>query len=131
MGVPPYNITSAVNLIIAQRLMRVLHKCKVEDDMPREALLQAGFEEEELEVWRIDKPVGCADCNEGYRGRSGVFEVMPITEDIARIILEEGNSMRISQQARVEGINDLRRSALNKVAEGTTDLIETNRITKD
>lgn len=131
MGVPTYNITSAVNLVIAQRLMRLLHKCKQVDDMPKEALLQAGFREDKLDDLRIYKPVGCADCNEGYRGRSGVFEVMPISESIARIILEEGNAMRISQQAREEGINDLRRSALNKVAEGTTDLIETNRVTKD
>lgn len=131
MGVPTYNITSAVNLVIAQRLMRVLHKCKQPDDMPKEALIQAGFVEDEIEDLEIYKPVGCADCNEGYRGRSGVFEVMPISDEIGRIILEEGNAMRISQQARAEGISDLRRSALNKVAEGITDLIETNRVTKD
>jgi len=131
MGVPTYNITSAVNLIIAQRLMRRLHKCKQPDDMPKEALLQAGFREEEVDDLKIYKSVGCADCNQGYRGRSGVFEVMPISDSIARIILEEGNSMRIAMQAREEGINDLRRSALNKVAEGVTDLTETNRVTKD
>ena len=99
--------------------------------MPKEALLQAGFREDEIDDLKIYKPVGCADCHEGYRGRNGVFEVMPISDNIARIILEEGNSMRIAQQAREEGINDLRRSALNKVAEGATDLIETNRVTKD
>jgi type IV pilus assembly protein PilB len=131
MGVPTYNITSAVNLVIAQRLMRRLHKCKQPDDMPKEALLQAGFREDEIDELRIYKPVGCADCHAGYRGRNGVFEVMPISDSIARIILEEGNAMRIAQQAREEGINDLRRSALNKVAEGVTDLIETNRVTKD
>ena len=131
MGVPTYNITSAVNLVIAQRLMRRLHKCKQPDDMPKEALLQAGFKEDEIDDLNIYKPVGCADCHEGYRGRSGVFEVMPISDSIARIILEEGNSLRISQQAREEGINDLRRSALNKVATGATDLTETNRVTKD
>ena len=131
MGVPTYNITSAVNLIIAQRLLRRLHKCKQLDDMPKEALLQAGFREDELDDLQIYKPVGCADCHEGYRGRMGVFEVMPISDSIARIILEEGNALRIAQQAREEGINDLRRSALNKVAEGVTDLIEINRVTKD
>ena len=131
MGVPTYNITSAVNLVIAQRLMRRLHRCKKPDDMPKEALLQAGFREDELDELEIFKPYGCADCNGGYRGRSGVFEVMPITDSIAKIILEEGNSMRIAEQARIEGINDLRQSALNKVAEGVTDLIETNRVTKD
>jgi len=131
MGVPTYNITSAVNLVIAQRLMRRLHKCKQPDDMPKEALLQAGFNEDEIDGLTIYKPVGCADCNAGYKGRSGVFEVMPISDTIARIILEEGNAIRIAQQAREEGINDLRRSALFKVAEGVTDLIETNRVTKD
>jgi type IV pilus assembly protein PilB len=131
MGVPTYNITSAVNLVIAQRLMRRLHKCKQPDDMPKEALLQAGFREDEIDDLKIYKPIGCADCHLGYRGRSGVFEVMPISESIARIVLEEGNAMRIAQQAREEGIDDLRRSALNKVAEGITDLIETNRVTKD
>ena len=131
MGVPTYNITSAVNLVIAQRLMRRLHRCKQPDDMPKEALLQAGFREDDIDDLKIYKPVGCADCNSGYRGRSGVFEVMPITDSIAKIILEEGNAMRIAEQARIEGINDLRQSALNKVAEGVTDLIETNRVTKD
>jgi type IV pilus assembly protein PilB len=131
MGVPTYNITSAVNLVIAQRLIRRLHACKQLDDMPKEALLQAGFQEDEIDELKIFKPVGCNDCHEGYRGRSGVFEVMPITDSIARIILEEGNALRIAQQAREEGINDLRRSALNKVADGATDLIEINRVTKD
>jgi type IV pilus assembly protein PilB len=131
MGVPTYNITSAVNLVIAQRLMRRLHKCRQPDDMPKEALLQAGFNEDEIDGLNIYKPVGCADCNGGYKGRSGVFEVMPISDTIARIILEEGNAIRIAQQAREEGINDLRRSALFKVADGTTDLTETNRVTKD
>ncbi len=131
MGVPSYNITSAVNLVIAQRLMRRLHTCKQVDDIPKEALLQAGFGEDEVDELQIYRHVGCDECNMGYKGRSGVFEVMPVTDNIARIILEEGNSMRIAQQAREEGINDLRRSALNKVAEGITDLIETNRVTKD
>ena len=93
--------------------------------------MQAGFREDDIGDLKIFKPVGCADCNAGYRGRSGVFEVMPITDSIAKIILEEGNAMRIAEQARIEGINDLRQSALNKVAEGVTDLIETNRVTKD
>jgi len=131
MGVPSYNITSAVNLIIAQRLVRNLHKCMQPDEIPQEALLQAGFNEDELEDLNIYKPVGCNDCHEGYRGRSGVFEVMPITEDISRIILEGGDAIGIAKQAREEGINDLRRSALNKVAQGKTDLIEINRVTKD
>jgi type IV pilus assembly protein PilB len=131
MGVPTYNITSAVNLVIAQRLLRTLHSCKHRDELPREALLQAGFDKSELDDLKLFKPMGCSECNEGYRGRSGVFEVMPITDEISRIILEEGNAMRIAQQARKEGINDLRTSALRKVAAGATDIIEMNRVTKD
>ena len=131
MGVPSYNITSAVNLVMAQRLVRCLHACKAEDDMPREALLTAGFGEKEIGDLKTWKPVGCSECNEGYRGRTGIFEVMPISDSIARIILEEGNAMRIARQAREEGLPDLRRAALNKVAEGITDLIEINRVTKD
>jgi type IV pilus assembly protein PilB len=131
MGVPSYNITSAVNLVMAQRLIRMLHKCKAPDDLPKEALLKAGFRQAELKDLQIYKPNGCNDCNEGYRGRTGIFEVMPISDSIARIILEEGGAMRIAEQAREEGVNDLRRSALNKVAGGITDLIEINRVTKD
>jgi type IV pilus assembly protein PilB len=131
MGVPTYNITAAIDLVMAQRLIRKLHKCKIKDDLPKEALLRAGFEESEIKDLTIYKPNGCGDCNEGYRGRTGIFEVMPISDDIARIILEEGNALRIAQQAREEGIKDLRRSALEKVADGVTDLIEINRVTKD
>ena len=131
MGVPSYNITSAVNLIIAQRLVRNLHKCKHPDHMPEEALLEAGFQEDELKGLHIYKPVGCHECHQGYKGRSGIFEVMPITASISRIILEGGDAISIADQARKEGINDLRRSALNKVAQGVTDLIEINRVTKD
>jgi type IV pilus assembly protein PilB len=131
MGVPSYNITSAVNLVVAQRLLRKLHTCKKKLELPPEALLKAGFEKHELEELVLYQPTGCSECNEGYRGRTGIFEVMPITEDIARIILEEGNSLRIAEQARKEGIIDLRQAALNKVANGITDLIEINRVTKD
>ncbi len=131
MGVPSYNITSAVNLVMAQRLVRRLHKCKVKEDLPKEALLRAGFEKPELKDLKIFKPNGCPDCNDGYRGRTGIFEVMPISDSIARIILENGDALRIAEQARTEHCNDLRRSALNKVAEGITDLIEINRVTKD
>jgi type IV pilus assembly protein PilB len=131
MGVPSYNITSAVNLVIAQRLVRTLHSCKKKLEMPPEALLQAGFAREELEDLKLYQPVGCSECNEGYRGRTGLFEVMPITDAIAQIILAEGNAISIAQQARKEGILDLRQSALKKVAAGLTDLIEINRVTKD
>jgi type IV pilus assembly protein PilB len=131
MGVPTYNITSAVNLVIAQRLIRKLHICKQPHELQREALLQAGFAREDLDDLKIFKPIGCPECNEGYRGRTGIFEVMPISDDIARIFLEEGNALRITEQARKEGILDLRQSALQKVAAGETDLIEINRVTKD
>ena len=116
---------------MAQRLVRRLHKCKVKEDLPKEALLRAGFEKTELRDLKIFKPNGCPDCNDGYRGRTGIFEVMPISDSIARIILENGDALRIAEQARTEQFNDLRRSALNKVAEGITDLIEINRVTKD
>jgi len=131
MGVPSYNITSAVNLVIAQRLVRTLHTCKKKLELPPEALLQAGFAREEREDLKLFQPTGCSECNEGYRGRTGVFEVMPITDAVAQIILEEGNAIRIAEQARKEGILDLRQSALRKVAAGITDLIEINRVTKD
>ena len=131
MGVPTYNITSAVNLVMAQRLIRTLHRCKVKDDMPHEALLRAGFDESQLDELTLYKPHGCSDCNEGYRGRTGIFEVMPVTENVARVILEEGNAIKIAEMAREEGVVDLRQSAMLKVAKGLTDLIEINRVTKD
>ena len=125
------NITSAVNLVIAQRLVRRLHICKKRDDLPREALIQAGFDQGELDDVKIYRPIGCAECNGGYRGRSGIFQVMPITDSIGRIILEEGDALNIAEQARKEGIADLRESARYKVSKGITDLIEINRVTKD
>ncbi len=131
MGVPSYNITSALNLVMAQRLLRTLHKCKVRDDLPPEALQRAGFAEDMLDGLQLYKPGGCSECNEGYKGRTGAFQVMPITEAISQIILEEGNSMDIARQAVSEGIMDLRQAALQKVALGLTDLIEINRVTKD
>jgi type IV pilus assembly protein PilB len=131
MGVPSYNVVSAINLVIAQRLVRTLHTCKKRLELPPEALLQAGFLREELEDLKLYQPIGCGECNEGYRGRSGIFEVMPITDAISQIILQEGGALRIAEQARKEGILDLRQSALKKVAAGITDLIEINRVTKD
>jgi type IV pilus assembly protein PilB len=131
MGVPSYNVVSAINLVIAQRLVRTLHTCKKRLELPPEALLQAGFLREELEDLKLYQPIGCGECNEGYRGRTGIFEVMPITDAISQIILQEGGALRIAEQARKEGILDLRQSALKKVAAGITDLIEINRVTKD
>ncbi len=131
MGIPSYNITSAVNLVMAQRLIRRLHTCKIADELPEEALLEAGFVEDDLDGLEVFKPNGCSGCNEGYKGRVGIFEVLPITDSIARIILEDGNSLQIREHARQEGFNDLRRSALNKVSDGVTGLMEINRVTKD
>jgi type IV pilus assembly protein PilB len=133
MGVPPYNIVSAVHMVMAQRLARTLHKCKVpEDDLPPEALKKAGFTDEEIEAGlHLYKAKGCNLCNEGYKGRSGVFQVMPVTEDIEQIILSGGTALEIERQARKEGVADLRRSALNKVKAGQISLVEMNRVTKD
>ena len=133
MGVPAFNVASSVSLIIAQRLARRLcNECAAPlDDVPQEALLQLGFTEEQLATATIMKAVGCEQCHEGYRGRVGIYEVVRITPAIARIIMEEGNSIQIHEQARAEGFNDLRKSALQKVAQGLTTLEEANRITVD
>lgn len=133
MGVPAFNVASSVNLIIAQRLARRLCKhCRVPaDDIPHATLLAEGFTEEMLETATIMHPVGCKDCNNGYKGRVGIYEVVKITPPIAKIIMEEGNSLQIGAQARSEGFHDLRMAALIKVTEGMTSLEEANRITVD
>ena len=133
MGVPSFNVASSVSLIIAQRLARRLCKeCSAPaTDIPREALLKMGFSEEQLTSATIKKAVGCELCHEGYKGRVGIYEVVRVTPAIARIIMEEGNSIQISEQARAEGFDDLRMSALRKVAQGLTSLEEANRITID
>ncbi len=133
MGVPPYNIVSAVHMVMAQRLARTLHKCKVlEEDIPAEALLKIGFTEQEIEEGlEIYTNKGCNLCNDGYKGRSGVFQVMPITEEIEQVILSGGTALEIERQSKKEGVKDLRRSALNKVKAGQISLVEMNRVTKD
>jgi type IV pilus assembly protein PilB len=133
MGVPAFNVASSVNLIIAQRLARRLcQHCTVPaDDIPHATLLEEGFTEAMLEGASIMRAVGCELCNHGYKGRVGIYEVVKITPTIAKLIMEEGNSMQISAQARSEGFHDLRMAALKKVAEGVTSLEEANRITVD
>ncbi len=132
MGVPPYNIASSVNLIIAQRLARRLcNNCKQPIDIPREALLEEGFKEEDLGGLQLFAPVGCDQCVDGYKGRVGVYQVMPVSEAIGRIIMENGNSLQIADQAKREGVADLRESGLKKVKNGLTSLDEINRVTKD
>jgi type IV pilus assembly protein PilB len=133
MGVPPYNIASSVSLIMAQRLARRLcEKCKQAADIPREALLEEGFTAKDIHSGiTIYKPVGCESCNAGYKGRVGIYQVMPISEAMGRIIMENGNSMQLADQARKEGVPDLRQSGLKKVKDGITSLEEVNRVTKE
>ncbi len=133
MGVPAFNLATSVDLIIAQRLARRLCKeCAIPaDDIPHDTLISLGFSEDMLAEAKIMKAVGCELCNEGYKGRVGVYEVVRITPKIASIIMEEGNSIQIQEAATNEGFNTLRVSALRKVAQGVTTLEEANRITVD
>ncbi|HZX77233.1 type IV-A pilus assembly ATPase PilB [Lysobacter sp.] len=132
MGIAPYNITSSVTLIIAQRLARRLHDCKREVHLPEHALLAEGFTHEEITAGlKIYEPVGCPDCTEGYKGRTGIYQVMPMTEQIQAIVLEGGNALQIAEAALRSGVRDLRQSALLKVKNGVTSLAEINRVTKD
>ncbi|HNQ76494.1 MAG TPA: ATPase, T2SS/T4P/T4SS family, partial [Pseudothauera hydrothermalis] len=126
MGVAPFNIASSVILITAQRLARRLCSCKKPVDIPIEVLLQAGFSEDDLDgSWQPMGPVGCDRCKgTGYKGRVGIYQVMPISEEIAHIIMTNGNSMDIAEQARREGVRDLRQSGLLKVKQGVTSLEE-------
>ena len=133
MGVPAFNVATAVTLIIAQRLgRRLCSNCKVrETELPRDLLLEEGFLEDEVDSLELYKPVGCGKCNKGYKGRVGIYQVMKISEAMSRLIMDGGNAIDIADQARKEGINDLRRSALLKVMQGTMGLEEANRVTKD
>ncbi len=131
MGVKPYAIATSVHLIIAQRLARRLcEHCKELRDIPEEALLTEGFGREEIRAGlRVFGPVGCKQCNDGYKGRVGIYQVLPVTEAIGRIILEGGNAVQIEEQAVKDGVWTLRRSALQKVKDGVTSLEEINRVT--
>ncbi|MFU8837101.1 MAG: type IV-A pilus assembly ATPase PilB [Thiohalomonadaceae bacterium] len=132
IGVPPYNIASALNLIIAQRLARRLcNQCKSLEDIPREALLMEGFSEEDLPGLKVYKAVGCDQCTNGYKGRVGIYQVMPISEDMGKLIMKGATAYEMADQAQKEGIPDLRQSALKKVKDGFTSLEEINRVTKD
>ena len=133
MGVKPYAIATSVSLIIAQRLARRLcSNCKTRVDVPEDALLKEGFTPEEIATGlHIYGPVGCPQCTDGYKGRTGIYEVMPVSEEIGRIIMEGGNVMHIKEQAQREGVWGLRQSGLKKVADGVTSLDEINRVTVD
>jgi type IV pilus assembly protein PilB len=131
MGVKPYAIATSVSLIIAQRLARRLcSNCKVPMDVPREALVKEGFQTSDIEAgMRIFAPKGCANCTDGYKGRVGIYQVMPVTDAIARLILAGGSAVDISDQSAKEGFWDLRRSGLEKVKSGLTSLEEINSVT--
>lgn len=132
MGVAAFNIATSVNLIIAQRLARKLcNSCKKEVELPREALLEEGFPADKIGTFKIFGPIGCENCKGGYKGRVGIYEVVKNTPALARIIMEDGNSIDISTQMRKDGFNDLRTSALVKAMQGVTSLEEVNRVTKD
>ncbi|MGQ0530414.1 MAG: type IV-A pilus assembly ATPase PilB, partial [Panacagrimonas sp.] len=132
MGVPAYNLASTLTLIIAQRLARKLcSRCKKPADIPRPELLKEGFVAEEVDApgFKLYKAVGCDECDRGYKGRTGIYEVMPFSEAMGRIIMEGGSVMDVSEQAKKEGVLDLRASALLKVKNGVIDLLEANRVT--
>jgi type IV pilus assembly protein PilB len=131
MGVKPYAIATSVSLIIAQRLARRLcSHCKLPLDIPKEALLKEGFQEADVAAGlKIFIPKGCSNCTDGYKGRVGIYQVLPVTESIARIILAGGSAVDIGEQAAKEGVWDLRRSGLEKVKQGLTSIQEVNSVT--
>ena len=132
MGVPSFNIATSVSLIIAQRLgRRLCSACKQPADLPKQVLLDAGLTEEQIAEGTFFQPVGCDACNKGYKGRVGIYEVVKITPAISKIIMDNGNSLEIAAVAKEEGFNNLRTSALEKVAQGVTSLEEANRVTSD
>ncbi|CAI8743293.1 Type IV pilus assembly ATPase PilB [Pseudomonas sp. IT-P44] len=132
MGIQGFNIATSVSLIIAQRLARKLcSQCKKPIDIPREALIKEGFPEERIGTFTIYEPVGCDQCNGGYKGRVGIYEVVKNSAGLQRLIMAEGNSLEIDIQMRKDGFNDLRTSGLIKAMQGITSLEEINRVTKD
>jgi type IV pilus assembly protein PilB len=126
MGIAPFNIASSVMLITAQRLARRLcSQCKVPEALASQTLIDAGFKPEELDgSWVAYRAQGCAACSQGYAGRIGVHQVMPVSDEIQRIILRDGSAMEIAVQAQLEGVNSLRQSGLRKVKLGLTSLQE-------
>ena len=131
MGVPGYNIASSVNLIIAQRLARRLcSECKQAEVIPEHELLRLGFAQAQItQGFTTFKPIGCEHCSAGYKGRVGIYEVMKMSDEIARTIMEGGNSLQIASQAKAQGMRDLRQSGLLKVMHGVTSIAEVNRVT--
>jgi type IV pilus assembly protein PilB len=133
MGVKPYAIATSVSLIIAQRLARKLcSNCKQKIDVPAEALHKEGFSDEDIKKGlSIYGPKGCSQCVDGYKGRVGIYQVMPVSETIGRIIMEGGHAMQIAHEAEREGVWDLRRAGLQKIKDGLTSLDEINTVTVD
>jgi len=133
MGIAPFNIASSVILITAQRLARRLcPNCKAPHDIPHETLLEAGFKEEDIDgTWTPYKPVGCSACNNGYKGRVGIYQVMPISDEMRQLIMRSGTALDIADQAQKEGVRDLRQSGLIKVKQGVTSLEEIEAITNE
>jgi type IV pilus assembly protein PilB len=133
MGIAPFNIASSVILITAQRLCRKLCSCKKPQEIPQEALVRAGFREEDLDgSWQAYGPVGCELCkNSGYKGRVGIYQVMPISEEMERIIMKNGTAIDLADQAQREGVKDLRQSGLIKVKKGLTSLEEVEGVTNE
>lgn len=134
MGVPSFNIATSVNLVIAQRLARRLcNHCKAPVEIPRQSLLEMGFTEQDLSNpdLQIFRPVGCSECREGYKGRVGIYEVMKVTPEISKIIMEDGNALQIAAASEKLGFDNLRRSGLIKVINGLTSLQEINRVTSE
>jgi Type II secretory pathway, ATPase PulE/Tfp pilus assembly pathway, ATPase PilB len=129
MGIAPYNITSSVTLVIAQRLgRRLCNNCKRPVELPVNALLAEGFTQAQIDAGiTLYEAVGCDECTEGYKGRVGIYQVMPMTDEIAAIVLDGGNAMDIAEAAQKIGVSDLRQSALRKAARGITTLAEVNR----
>lgn len=134
MGVPSFNIATSVNLVIAQRLARRLcSQCKTPVEIPQNSLLEMGFTEQDIQHpdFQIFQPVGCSECREGYKGRVGIYEVMKVTPEISKIIMEDGNAIEIAEASAKLGFNNLRISGLKKVMQGVTSLQEVNRVTSE
>ncbi|WP_406665970.1 type IV-A pilus assembly ATPase PilB [Gallaecimonas sp. GXIMD1310] len=131
MGVPPYNIASSVTLVIAQRLgRRLCPSCKQPEELPKDELLRQGFSPRQIEEgFTLYRAVGCSECTGGYKGRVGIYETMAMSESLAKIIMEGGNSLDIASQAQREGVKNLRQSGLEKARQGVTSLAEINRVT--
>ena len=132
MGIKPFAIATAINIITAQRLGRRLHSCKEADDVPKEALLKEGFTEEDISAdLPIYRPKGCDECTAGYKGRVGIYQVMPMSDEMQRLVMEGKNSIDLANQGLKEGIPDIRQSAVKKCKDGMMGIEEMNRVTQE